>query len=570
MFSVRELDEHAVFDPYVEEEKRRNHHPHHIDNRPAVNGRDGKFVRKAKEVTHRASISLLRFEASLSANATMKRKASSSSSSSTTATAAAAATAAAVVSAVSAPVVKQQHCYTHPHEKPKTTKTKAKARERSPDVLRRWTLAMADVPDEVLVQELERLRMEGRGSRRKRRGGTSSNGHSTVEHERDEKTLVYGGPEEHKWREEWVKLRDDSDTESEMSQSEEFSDEEERQEEEEGEEASRWSEQDDTEWKSARRALLCCRELVRTERSYQARLRQLLSGDTETAPPALVLTYVPALLNASEALLTRLEDDPSAWGVSAAFVGVEEEIEAAFVAWCGVVGEIFRDGVVSPASGGASHNSDNNRTSGSERASWISARSPKASPTISPSSAPSGLLGKRSVSSVAISHTQAESIYHRQNVAKLNETPKDGRRGSSTGIGMFTAALGTGLAYSISPSPSLCVSQPFSGYDFGVKSPPLRADLRSRSMAGVHTTGSASLSFSKALKRMSVFGSVTSLPSTPMMMTSAPASFSVSAGRKPQRKEQKSTVRELAIQPTQRVMRYVLQYRGTCVFSSEI
>ena len=101
--------------------------------------------------------------------------------------------------------------------------------------------------------------------------------------------------------------------------------------------------EDETEWKSARRALLCCRELVRTERSYQSRLRQLLAGETETAPPALVLTYVPALLSASEALLSRLEDDPSAWGVSAAFVAVEEEAEAAFVAWAGVVGEIFVD-----------------------------------------------------------------------------------------------------------------------------------------------------------------------------------------------------------------------------------
>ena len=79
-----------------------------------------------------------------------------------------------------------------------------------------------------------------------------------------------------------VDFEEDSDTESELSQSEEG---------ESDEEAGGglpWSQEDDSEWKSARRALLCCRELVRTERSYQSRLRQLLAGETETAPPALV------------------------------------------------------------------------------------------------------------------------------------------------------------------------------------------------------------------------------------------------------------------------------------------
>lgn len=36
--------------------------------------------------------------------------------------------------------------------------------------------------------------------------------------------------------------------------------------------------EDEMEWLHARRAILCCRELVRTERSYQERLQELADG----------------------------------------------------------------------------------------------------------------------------------------------------------------------------------------------------------------------------------------------------------------------------------------------------
>lgn len=36
-----------------------------------------------------------------------------------------------------------------------------------------------------------------------------------------------------------------------------------------------------------------------------------------------------------------MEEDPSAWGVAAAFLAVEHGLESAFVAWCGVVGVWF-------------------------------------------------------------------------------------------------------------------------------------------------------------------------------------------------------------------------------------
>ncbi|KAJ7651683.1 hypothetical protein DFH06DRAFT_1134897 [Mycena polygramma] len=70
-------------------------------------------------------------------------------------------------------------------------------------------------------------------------------------------------------------------------------------------------------WHSARRALLTCRELA-------------------------------ALARESAGLLRRMEEDPSAWGVAAAFLGAEEGVEAALVGWSGVVGGWFVDGEKAP------------------------------------------------------------------------------------------------------------------------------------------------------------------------------------------------------------------------------
>ncbi|KAJ7361474.1 hypothetical protein DFH08DRAFT_684952 [Mycena albidolilacea] len=97
-------------------------------------------------------------------------------------------------------------------------------------------------------------------------------------------------------------------------------------------------------WQSARRALLTCRELVRTERHYLTSLHLLLDGGTRTPPPPLMRAYAGALAKESAGLLRRMEEDPSAWGVAAAFLGAEEGVETALVAWCGVVGGWFVDG----------------------------------------------------------------------------------------------------------------------------------------------------------------------------------------------------------------------------------
>ncbi|KAJ7292983.1 hypothetical protein C8J57DRAFT_1210655 [Mycena rebaudengoi] len=94
-------------------------------------------------------------------------------------------------------------------------------------------------------------------------------------------------------------------------------------------------------WQAARRVLLICRELIRTERHYLTSLFVLVSDGTATPAPALMLTYMPALVQASEDLLLKMESNPSAQGVAEAFLLEESKLEAAFVAWCGVAGGFF-------------------------------------------------------------------------------------------------------------------------------------------------------------------------------------------------------------------------------------
>ncbi|KAF8899091.1 hypothetical protein BD779DRAFT_59670 [Infundibulicybe gibba] len=98
-----------------------------------------------------------------------------------------------------------------------------------------------------------------------------------------------------------------------------------------------------TTWHTARRALLTCREIVRTERHYLLAMNSLKGGITKNMPPPLMVRYAGELINVAQSLLTRMEEDPSAWGVAAAFLGAEEHVESAFVAWCGVVGSWFVD-----------------------------------------------------------------------------------------------------------------------------------------------------------------------------------------------------------------------------------
>lgn len=64
-----------------------------------------------------------------------------------------------------------------------------------------------------------------------------------------------------------------------------------------------------------------------------------------------MVPYISALVRASEMLLKHFLEDPSAWGVSTAFVTSEDELEATMVSWCAVVGAFFMDGTDPQSSG---------------------------------------------------------------------------------------------------------------------------------------------------------------------------------------------------------------------------
>ncbi|KAG8975294.1 hypothetical protein FRB90_009565, partial [Tulasnella sp. 427] len=121
-------------------------------------------------------------------------------------------------------------------------------------------------------------------------------------------------------------------------------------------------------WMKARRAMLTVREMMRTETSYRNHLIRLWEADCANpnpATPPTFLAHLPYLISASTLLSSRLEEDPSAWGVSAAFLGAEDALEKAFVAWCGVVGQVMLElaGNTPPISTSASKTSLYNRKS---------------------------------------------------------------------------------------------------------------------------------------------------------------------------------------------------------------
>ncbi|KAF8585141.1 hypothetical protein K439DRAFT_1084974 [Ramaria rubella] len=162
---------------------------------------------------------------------------------------------------------------------------------------RRWTLAVSEAPEEELVEELDRLRDVGW-------------------------SLGFQG-ELIRVKDKRVKAQsDDGDPPGQAT-------------------GINWEKEELEEWLVARKALMVCREIVRTEKSYREGLVRLQRGETLEAPPPLLLQYIPALISASLAFSARLDDDPSPWGVSVAFLGAEDALEVALVAWSGIVGDYF-------------------------------------------------------------------------------------------------------------------------------------------------------------------------------------------------------------------------------------
>jgi len=101
------------------------------------------------------------------------------------------------------------------------------------------------------------------------------------------------------------------------------------------------SSDDDRRWRKAQKSAFCRRELIKTELNYLEGLLQLENKDRRSRPPALLLAYLPALTATSCHLLDRFLSDPTAYGVSLAFVEYEQQLEEAFVPWCSVIGSAF-------------------------------------------------------------------------------------------------------------------------------------------------------------------------------------------------------------------------------------
>ncbi|KAF7428474.1 hypothetical protein PC9H_007698 [Pleurotus ostreatus] len=87
-------------------------------------------------------------------------------------------------------------------------------------------------------------------------------------------------------------------------------------------------------WQSARRAMLSCKEIARSERYYIASLRSLSSYE-EGIPPALaqvVRSHAPSLIAASQSFVGALGRDSSSWGTANAFLINQDVIQSAFIA----------------------------------------------------------------------------------------------------------------------------------------------------------------------------------------------------------------------------------------------
>ncbi|KZS92876.1 hypothetical protein SISNIDRAFT_549915 [Sistotremastrum niveocremeum HHB9708] len=99
--------------------------------------------------------------------------------------------------------------------------------------------------------------------------------------------------------------------------------------------------QEDENWKSVRRALFVCRELVRTERNYLQYLQEMEGVPKMKPLPPMLQQHVPSLMKASQSLSRKWESDASVEGISSAFLDAESALEEALSAWCSVVGHFF-------------------------------------------------------------------------------------------------------------------------------------------------------------------------------------------------------------------------------------
>jgi hypothetical protein len=143
--------------------------------------------------------------------------------------------------------------------------------------MRRWSLL--EIPDEVLAVEFEEVRRATELRNRKRSLKTKSDNHSQASSPAEGKmytpgAFVYGGPSSgHRF---WLGGDDDDGSDDDRRSDASEADWDVLEHDDPSTKGGEGEEQDEQDWKRSRRALFCCRELIRTEKSYLARLIQLL------------------------------------------------------------------------------------------------------------------------------------------------------------------------------------------------------------------------------------------------------------------------------------------------------
>ena len=270
-------------------------------------------------------------------------------------------------------------------------------------------------------------------------------------------------------------------------------------------------------WKMQKRALLSSRQVILTERSYLYQLKRfhsaVIGGYAAGYCPDILLEYLPQLIQTSQLFSSFMEEDPSAWGVSAAFISAADVLERTLVAYCAVAGDIMlkcRKAGSSNQGHGISPWS-NGSTSGHQASSNFPVTDE---------------LGGQQQSSVTRSHS----------------TGLIGRRRWRKSLPSGAAVPGFGFGFGMSASSS---SVPPSSY-----APP------AHSSSNTQVYHSDPSSPARSTSSAAIPGNTT----TPTLVSSPNSSTASTFTQGKLRANM--TASEVAVQPTQRVTRYVLLYRG--------
>lgn len=275
-------------------------------------------------------------------------------------------------------------------------------------------------------------------------------------------------------------------------------------------------------WKTQKRALLSSREVILTERSYLSQLTRfhsaVIGGYATSDCPDMLLEYLPPLIQTSQLFSSFMEEDPSAWGVSAAFISAADVLERTLVAYCAVAGEIMLKcrKVGSSSNQGLGISPWSNSSSSGHQAS---------------SNFPiTDELGGQQQSSMTRSHS----------------TGLIGRRRWRKSLPSGAAAPAFGFGFGMSASSS---SVPPSSYTPLGVSP-------SRSSSNAQVYHSEASSPVRPTSSSANLGSATT--PTPVSSHSSSIASTFAQGKL----RANMTASEVAVQPAQRVTRYVLLYRG--------